>query len=69
MNLWFLHGIFFMTAMDGRIQHFLYWPRYLILVLLWGLVLLLPIAMGVTVIQNQTWRVTSKVLGLKEDKK
>lgn len=69
MNLWFLHGVFFMTAVGGNIQHFLYWPRYSIFILLWGLVLLLPIAKGVTVIQNRAWSITSKALGLKESKK
>lgn len=69
MNLWFLHGIFFMTAVGGSIQLFLYWPRYSIFILLWGLVLLLPIAMGVAVIQNKVWIMTSKALGLKENKK
>lgn len=69
MNLWFLHGIFFMTAVGGNIQHFLYWPRYSIFILLWGLVLLLPIAKGVTVIQNRAWSITSKAFGLKESKK
>ena len=42
MNLWFLHGIFFTSACV--LQPYLYAPRYSILVYLWGVACMLPVA-------------------------
>lgn len=42
MNIWFLHGLFFTGFRD--LQPLLYYPRYSVLVFLWGLFLLIPSA-------------------------
>lgn len=59
MNLWFLHGIFFTGSRP--LQWILYYPRVSILILIWGLVLLMPVAVGCAWIQK---RVMAAVIGL-----
>lgn len=59
MNLWFLHGIFFTGSCP--LQWILYYPRVSLLILIWGLVLLMPVAVGCAWIQK---RVMAAVIGL-----
>lgn len=42
MNIWYLHGIFFTGQCS--IQKVLYFPQYWLLILLWGIFILLPLA-------------------------
>lgn len=51
MNMWFLHSIFFTGSRPW--QHILYFPHYSILILLWGIILLIPGAIGVSWIQKR----------------
>lgn len=51
MNLWFMHGIFFTSAC--ALQPYLYAPRYSILVYLWGVACLLPVAWLLKKIQSK----------------
>lgn len=51
MNLWFLHGIFFTSACV--LQPYLYAPRYSILVYLWGVACMLPVAWLLKKIQTK----------------
>lgn len=53
MPLWFLHGLFFTQL---PLQWLLYLPHLSVLVLLWGLVLLIPVAMVVKWLQGFVWR-------------
>ena len=50
MNIWFLHGIFFMGAM--KLQWILFLPKLSIFVFLWGLLLVLLMSKFATSIQN-----------------
>ena len=50
MNIWFLHGIFFMGTM--KLQWILYLPKQSIFVLVWGLFLIIILSKFVTSIQN-----------------
>lgn len=59
MNLWFLHGIFF-TA-EKKLQWLLYYPRYSPLILIWGVLLLLPISMICSLLQEFSWRWIRKI--------
>lgn len=59
MNLWFLHGIFFTGSRP--LQVLLYYPRVSILILIWGLILLIPVAMLFAWIQKHTWSSLSKL--------
>lgn len=59
MNLWFLHGIFFTGTRP--LQAILYYPRVSILILIWGLILLIPVAMLFAWIQKHAWNSLSKL--------
>lgn len=53
MNLWFLHGIFFTGSRP--LQAILYYPRVSLLILIWGLIMLIPIAMLFAWVQKHAW--------------
>ena len=59
MNLWFLHGIF--LSGTRPLQAILYYPRVSILILIWGLILLIPVAMLFAWIQKHAWNSLSKL--------
>lgn len=59
MNLWFLHGIFFTGTRP--LQVILYYPRVSILILIWGLIMLIPVAMLFAWIQKHAWNSLSKL--------
>lgn len=42
LEIWFMHGIFFIG--NATVQKVAYWPKYSILILAWVIVLLLPLA-------------------------
>lgn len=50
MNLWFLHGIFFTGSRP--LQTLLYYPKYPLLILIGGILMLIPIAIGCGYIQK-----------------
>lgn len=50
MNIWFLHGLFF--TCHYKIQPILYYPQYWILILMWGLILVTPLAVLCSKIQK-----------------
>ncbi len=52
MNMWFLHAIFF-TGTSNVMQKILYFPNLSILVYIWSIILVLPVAMLCSAIQNK----------------
>lgn len=50
MNLWYLHGIFF--SGEKKLQWILYYPQYPIFILIWGMIMLIPIALFCSKVQN-----------------
>lgn len=52
MNLWYLHGIFFTG--NCNLQWILYLPSFWILILIWGIIILLPLAILCNKLQNLT---------------
>lgn len=58
MNIWYLHGIFFTG--DRPLQWILYYPHYWILIILWGIILLLPVAMICKYLQQPLTQMISK---------
>lgn len=51
MNMWFIHALFHVGTL-GFLQRVLYLPNYPILILTWGVVLVLPVAMFCSYLQG-----------------
>lgn len=51
LELWFIHAIFFIG--NPTVQKIAYWPKYSILILIWTIVLLLPLAAIIQKIKQQ----------------
>ncbi|MFI3288593.1 MAG: acyltransferase family protein [Rikenellaceae bacterium] len=52
MNMWFVHAIFFAGTLD-ILQRVLYFPKYSILVYVWGVLLTLVVSMFCSVVYNK----------------
>lgn len=53
MNLWYLHGIFFVGVGRDALQHILYFPGLSVLILAWGVLLLCPVTLACDYVQRR----------------
>ncbi len=60
-NMWFVHAIFFAGTLD-ILQRVLYFPKYSILIYVWGVLLTLVVSMFCSVMYNQLSRGVSALM-------